>query len=35
MSTIGDTLRVWKTLEGIHREGGVKAIGLSNTYDVR
>lgn len=26
---------VWRTFEKIYRRGGIKAIGISNTYDLR
>ncbi len=29
-----DLLRVWRAMEKIHREGGAKALGISNTYDL-
>lgn len=35
MRSLPDTITVWKTFEGIYKKGGVKALGLSNTYDIR
>jgi diketogulonate reductase-like aldo/keto reductase len=35
MRTLPDTLTVWKTFEDIYKKGGVRALGLSNTYDLR
>lgn len=35
MQTFEDTMIVWRTLEGIYNRGGIKAIGISNTYDLR
>ncbi|RYH29005.1 aldo/keto reductase [archaeon] len=35
MDTIADTITVWRAFEEIHKRGGVKHLGLSNTYDLR
>lgn len=35
MKTIQDTMRVWRVFESILKEGGVKFLGLSNTYNIR
>lgn len=34
MRALSDTLAVWKTFEEIYGKGGVRALGLSNTYDL-
>lgn len=35
MDTLDDTLTAWRTLEDIYRQGGVRHIGLSNTYNLQ
>eukprot|EP01031_Cornospumella_fuschlensis_P037330 gene37330-45323_t len=35
MDTIADTIVVWRAFEELHKRGGVKHLGLSNTYDLR
>lgn len=35
MKTIQDTMRVWRVFESIQKEGGVRLLGLSNTYNIR
>ena len=35
MRTFEDTMVVWNVMEDIHASGGAKALGISNTYDLR
>jgi diketogulonate reductase-like aldo/keto reductase len=35
LSPFSDLLSVWREMEQIHQTGGAKALGISNTYDLR
>lgn len=35
MSTVEDTMTVWRTFEEFHQAGQVRYLGLSNTYNLR
>ena len=35
MGTIADTLVVWKTFEELYKQGKVRYLGMSNTYQLR
>jgi diketogulonate reductase-like aldo/keto reductase len=34
MKTAKDTLRVWRAFEGLHNQGLIRSIGVSNLYDL-
>lgn len=34
MHTVADTITVWRVFEELYRQGGVKYLGLSNTYNL-